>query len=573
MYLRILKYIKPYYKRMIFAVFFALLFSVSSVYFMALVRNYVRAIMDKNQSLQLIYTLDIVGLYIVRLISSYYQNYLMSYISNRITINLRVEVYSHIQRLSLDFFEKYRQGDITSRLLGDISAIENVIRQTFTSLLTQSMTLIGVVGYLFVINWKLTLITFFVLPLSSFLIQKFGIRVRKISSKVRRKNADIFSVLQESLAAVRIVKAFTMENHEIKRFMRENERNFKFTMKNVKVTALQEPVLGLLQFLPTIFVIWYATRLVILDQLPVDKLFEYIAGLMLVIDPVIALSKVYTLIQGAFASSERVFQLLDIKATVSDKKGAHKLEDVTGKIEFKGVTFAYEEKAGNVLQNINVTINPGETVALVGASGAGKTTFVNLVPRFYDVQEGEILIDGYNVKDLDSYSYRSRIGIVPQETVLFSGAVDNNIAYGKMGASREEIIIAAKMANADEFISKMKNGYVTRVGERGQKLSGGQKQRIAIARAILKNPKILILDEATSALDNESEKLVQEAFERLMKDRTTIVIAHRLSTIINADRILVFDKGKVVEEGTHSSLLKEKGIYKKLYDLNFKDEN
>jgi len=557
---------------MIFAVLFALLYSASSVYFMALIRNYVRAIMDKNLWLQMVFTLDIVGLYVVRLIASYYQNYLMAYISNRITINLRVEVYSHIQRLSMDFFEKYRQGDIASRLLGDISAIENVIRQTFTSMLTQSMTLIGVVGYLFVINWKLTLITFIVLPLSSYLIQRFGARVRRISSKVQRKNADIFSVLQESLAAVRIVKAFTMENHEIKRFLRENERNFKFTMKNVRVSALQEPILGLLQFLPTIFVIWYATRLVILEQLPVDHLFEYIAGLMLIIDPVIALSKVYSLMQSAFASAERVFHLLDIVATVRDKKGAYKLTDVTGKIEFIDVSFAYDTKEGTVLKNVNVTINPGENIALVGASGAGKTTFVNLVPRFYDVQEGSVLIDGHNVKDLDSFSYRSKIGIVPQDTVLFSGSIESNIAYGKIGASREEIVIAAKMANAEEFIVKMKNGYVTRVGERGQKLSGGQKQRIAIARAILKNPKILILDEATSSLDNESEKLVQEAFERLMKDRTTIVIAHRLSTIVNADRILVFDKGEIVEEGTHSELLNKNGIYKKLYEMNFKDK-
>jgi subfamily B ATP-binding cassette protein MsbA len=291
---------------------------------------------------------------------------------------------------------------------------------------------------------------------------------------------------------------------------------------------------------------------------------------MLLIDPVIALSKVYTMIQGAFSSAERVFSILDITPTVKEKKNAMVLTDVKGDIVFEHVTFSYHPDEKPVLSDISISIKAGQVVALVGPSGAGKSTFVNLIPRFYDVNEGHIMIDGNLVKDLNIFSFRNRIGIVPQETVLFSGSIENNIAYGKIGASRQEVVDAARFANAEEFILRQKNGYVTRIGERGLKLSGGQRQRIAIARAILKDPRILILDEATSALDNESEKLVQDALERLMKGRTTLVIAHRLSTVINADKILVFDKGRIVGEGTHSELLANCPLYKKLSDMNFR---
>ncbi|MDD5456137.1 MAG: ABC transporter ATP-binding protein [Candidatus Margulisbacteria bacterium] len=569
MYFRILKYIKPYYKKLLVAIFFAFIFSATNVYFIALVRDISKAIASKDIWLFNIYIIDTIGLYIVRLLSTYFQTYWMAYISSRLTIDLRVELYKHIQGLSLDFFEKYRQGDIISRVLNDIGAIENVIRQSFTQIIPQTLTLIGVFIYLVIINWKLTVLTFIVLPVFIYLIQIFANRIRKISSKIQRKNADIISVLQESIAAIRIVKAFVMENFETKRFVRENERNFKFTMRNVRISALQEPVIGFLQFLSIVLVIWYGGQQVVLNEMPVEQLIAFFTGILLLIDPVIALSKVYTLVVGAMASAERVFKILDIIPSVKDKKNAVILENLHGDIEFKDVSFVYPEGQNKVLDNINVKIKSGETVAIVGPSGAGKTTFVNLIPRFYDVSEGAILIDGKDVRDLNSNSYRSYIGIVPQETILFSGSVENNIAYGKIGASRKEVIDAAKLANADQFILKMKNGYVTRIGERGIKLSGGQKQRIAIARAILKDPKILILDEATSSLDNESEKLVQEALDRLMKNRTTLVIAHRLSTIINADRILVLDEGKIVESGSHKELLKKNGLYKKLYDMNF----
>lgn len=556
--------------KLLLAIFFAIVFSASNVFFIALVRDISKALGQKDIVLFNIFILDTIGLYLVRLIATYFQTYLMSYISNRLTIDLRVEMYTHIQKMSLDFFEKFRQGDIMSRLLGDIGAIETVIRQSFTQVIPQTLTLIGVLGYLIFLNWKLTLMTFGVLPLFVWLIQIFGNRVRRISSKIQRKSADIVSVLQESLAAIRVVKAFSTENYEIKRFIRENERNFIFNMKNARIAALQEPVIGFLQFMAFLIVIWFGGQLVVTNQLSVENLIAYFTGIMLLIDPVIALSKVYTMIQGAFSSAERVFTILDIKPTVKEKKNAMVLSEIKGDIVFDHVTFAYNPDEKPVLIDVCVDIKAGQTIALVGPSGAGKSTFVNLIPRFYDVNEGDIKIDGHSVRELNIFSFRNRIGIVPQETVLFSGSIENNIAYGKIGASRQEIVEAARFANAEEFILRQKNGYVTRIGERGLKLSGGQRQRIAIARAILKDPRILILDEATSALDNESEKLVQDALERLMKGRTTLVIAHRLSTVINADKILVFESGRIVGEGTHDELLINCALYKKLYEMNFK---
>lgn len=572
-YTRVIKYARPYIWSILFAILMSAIFAASSIYFMSLIRNLVQAISNKNFFHFNIYIIDIVGLYTIRLLSVYFQTYVMAYVSSRLTIDLRIELYTHIQGLSLDFFEKFRQGDIISRILTDINAIETVTKTSFTSALPQSLTLIGVVSYLSFINWKLTMIIFILLPLYMYVLQLFAVRMRKLTSKIQRKSADITSVLQESIAAVRVVKAFAMENHEIKRFARENERNFIFSMKNARVVALQEPVLAILQLIPIVFVIWFTGMEVILHGWQVDKLFAYITGIFLAVDPVLTLSRVYTQIQSGFASTERVFSILDTVPSVKEARHPIKSPSVTGEIEFKDISFAYNDKDGYVLKDINIKISVGETVALVGASGSGKSTFANLIPRFYDPQIGTIYIDGHELKKLSLSSFRRHIGIVPQETVLFRGSIENNIAYGRIEATRAEIIEAAKQANAHDFIMKMRSRYLTRVGDRGQRLSGGQRQRIAIARAILRNPKILILDEATSALDNESEKLVQDALEMLMKNRTTIIIAHRLSTIINADKILIFDNGKILEQGTHKELLQKSTIYKKLYktiDKNIK---
>jgi len=570
MYLRILKYARPYLKSFAFAILFSTLYAASNVFFIPLMRDLSDVIAKKDIWLFNLNVAYIGILYALRLLAQLFQTYLMAYISNRITIDLRVDFFRHIQSLSLDFYEKYRTGDITSRVFSDVGMIESVICASFASIIPQALTFIGILGYLLFINYKLTLLMFVVLPFFFYLIEMFGRRTRRYSSKIQRKSADIFSVLQESLAGVRIVKAFSMENESLKRFTRENERNFKFAMKNVRIAALQEPVFGFLQFIAIVVIFWYGFTQVVVGQMELSQLIAFITGIFLLVDPIITLSKVYSKIQQSLASAERVFQVMDIIPTVQDKKNAIELDKLDGKIEFKNVSFSYNDGDGIVLKNMSVVINPGETVALVGPSGSGKTTFINLVSRFYDVNEGALLIDDIDIRDIKKSSYINFLGIVPQETILFRGSVENNIAYGKPGATREEVVKAAQVANAEEFILKMKNKYVTRIGEKGQKLSGGQKQRMAIARAVLKNPKILILDEATSSLDNESEQLVQDALDKLMKNRTTLVIAHRLSTIINADRILVIVKGEIAEQGTHEELLKNNGMYKKLYEKNFK---
>lgn len=570
MYFRILGYAKPYKKAFFFAILFSFLYATANVYFVPLMRNLSEVIAKKNIWLFNLNVTYIGLLYAIRLLAQLFQTYLMAYISNRITIDLRIDFFRHIQSLSMDFYEKYRTGDITSRVFNDISMIESVIKESFASIIPQFLTFIGLLIYLFFINFKLTILMFVVLPFFVYLMQMFGARTKRYSSKIQRKSADIFSVLQESLAGIRIIKAFSMENEALKRFTRENERNFKFAMRNIRITALQDPIFGFLQFIAIVVIFWYGFSQVIAGTMEMSQLIAFITGIFLLVDPIITLSKVYSKIQQSFASAERVFHVLDIIPSVQDKKNAIDIKSLDGKIEFKNVTFSYNENEGKVIKNMSVVINAGETVALVGPSGSGKSTFINLVSRFYDVNEGEILIDGIDIRNIKKSSYMQFLGIVPQETILFRGSVENNIAYGKPGATREEVVKAAKIANAEEFILKMKNKYVTRIGEKGQKLSGGQKQRMAIARAVLKNPKILILDEATSSLDNESEQLVQDALEKLMKNRTTIVIAHRLSTIINADRILVIVKGEILEQGTHEQLLKNNSIYKKLYDKNFK---
>ncbi len=570
MYFRIIKYARPYLKHFLVAFIFATLFAVANFFFLPLMRDLTKVISSKNMRMFNLNVAYIAVLYGIRTASQFIQTYWMAYITSRLTIDLRMEMFTHIQRMSLDFFEKYRQGDIISRVVSDISAIELVIKDSFVQLIPQTFTLIGAVTYLFILNWKLAAMMFLMVPLFIYIIQALAGRSRKYTSKMQRKNADVLSVLQESLAGIRIVKAFSMENHEIKRFLRQNEQNFIFTMKNVRVNALQEPLVGFLQFLSIIFVFWFGFREIIIGNMIIADLMAFITGVFLIIEPVQALSKAYTKVQASMASAERIFGILDLIPTVTDKKDAIKVENVDGNIEFKNVSFAYDKSEGNVLDNVDFKVKTGETIALVGPSGGGKTTLVNLVARFYDVSEGALLVDGQDIRDISMASYRKFIAMVPQETILFRGSIESNIVYGKPGATRKEVEAAAKAANAEEFILKMKNKYVTRLGDSGQKLSGGQKQRIAIARAILKNPKILILDEATSALDNESEKLVQDALDKLMKGRTTFVIAHRLSTIINADRILVVDGGKIVEEGTHDMLIAYNGLYKSLYEKNFK---
>jgi subfamily B ATP-binding cassette protein MsbA len=393
--------------------------------------------------------------------------------------------------------------------------------------------------------------------------------MKRISRFNQKKLADLASILQESIYGIGIIKAFAAEKKEINKYQRENEKSFWISMKSSRLSAIQSPILFMLQITMILLIFMIGGIQIIKGNLTVGNFIAFVMGLGMLVNPVTLLGKISVKQQQAMAALERIFELLDVDPSVKEKEGAKVLDNIEGNVIFNNVSFQYDKRHGDILKDINLNVKSGEVIALVGSSGAGKTTFVNLLPRFYDIHKGEILIDGNNIQDVTFESLRSKIGIVTQETILFSGSIRDNIAYGKDDATQEDVEWAAKQANASSFIELFPSKYNTMIGERGVRLSGGQRQRLAIARAILSDPRILILDEATSALDTESGKLVQKALEFLMQGRTTFVIAHRLSTIINADRIIVLDGGQIAGIGKHDELLQNNAIYQKLYRSQF----
>ena len=507
-------------------------------------------------------------LYFLKGVFNYGQKYLISGLSQHVVVDLRKELYNHLQKLSLSFFERQRTGDLMSRITNDVNVIQNSLVNGLSNMVLQPIMVIGIVGFLLYIDWKLALVSFIIIPLISFAISKFGFKMRSISTKIQNEMSSVTNILQETLSAVRIVKAFNNEQKEIKKFSKANERTLQENLKGVQLEATITPVVELIISFGAAAFLWYGGHKVLRGQMTTGELITFIGYIGLLVSPINILSKSYNLMQKAIGASERIFKLLEVDEKVIEKEEAIKMPPIEGEVVFNEVNFSYNEDE-QVLKNINLNIKPGEMVAFVGHSGAGKTTLVNLIPRFYDVNSGEIKIDGINIKDVQIDSLRKQIGIVPQETILFKGTIAENIAYGASGKTRDEIISAAKKANAHQFIKEFDNGYDTEVGERGVSLSGGQKQRISIARALLTDHRLLILDEATSSLDLKSESLIQEALERLIKDRTTFVIAHRLSTIINADKIIVIEEGKIVEKGDHEQLIEQKGYYYKLYKSQF----
>jgi subfamily B ATP-binding cassette protein MsbA len=428
--------------------------------------------------------------------------------------------------------------------------------------------LIGVVFYR---DWQLALLAIFVFPLGVYPFVQFSRKLRKISKRTLETMAYISTFLQETIFGHRIVKAFNMEAYENRRFRDANEQYFRYLMKRVKIRSLSNPVMEWLAYLGIGAFVWVGGYRVISGVMTVGDFFSFMTAMALLYDPMRGLSKVNLLIQEGIVAARRVFAILDLQPEVADAPNAEVLPPFSREIEYHNVSFGYNNKM--VLKRINITVKPGEKVALVGSSGAGKTTLVNLLPRFYDVTKGKILIDGRDVREVTLQSLRDQIGVVSQQTLLFNDTVRNNIAYGRPDIPEQEVIKAAKMADAHDFILKLPQGYDTVIGEQGVTLSGGQRQRISIARALLKNAPILILDEATSSLDTESEREVQSALDRLMKKRTVLVIAHRLSTVRNVDRILVLSEGRIIEEGVHKELMAMGGEYKKLYELQFQDQD
>lgn len=507
--------------------------------------------------------------FIVRGVMQFGQDALMAKAAFAIAFDLRQQVYAHLQSLSLSYFESSQTGDLTYRLTEDIDRIGEVVNKVFHQFVPCVLQLIVVLGYMVYLNWQLTLATFLVAPLMAVLIGGFGQQLLNYSRRSQSRMSDLSALLTEALSGIRLVKAFAAENYEIERFSQEAERNRLAKYATERLKAIQFPVVGFLEAMSVLLLFLLGGWQIAQDNLTGAEFVSYIAAVALLIDPISITTSNYNEFKQGEASVDRIFELFAIQPTVIEKPGAITLTPVTGKVEYRQVSFSYI--AGQpVLRGLDLLVQPGEVIALVGASGAGKTSLVNLLPRFYDPQAGQILIDGTDIRAVTLHSLRRQIGIVPQETILFSGTIAQNIAFGQFQFDLSEVRAAAKVANADPFISQFPQGYQTWVGERGINLSGGQRQRIAIARAVLLNPHILILDEATSALDSESEALVQEALERLMQGRTVFVIAHRLATVRHADCIVVMEQGQIIESGSHAELLARGDRYARFYAQQFK---
>ena len=526
--------------------------------------------LDRNEGMLILIPLAVLVIYLLKGVCNYGQTVLMSHIGFRVITDLRRDLYRQILRQPLSFFTKNPTGLLISRVTNDVTFLQGAVSEAVTSLMKDSFTLVALVFVIFWRDWQLAIIASLVFPLAVYPIAQFGRRMRRIATESQVSMGDLVSILQETITGNRIVKAFGMEEHENRRFAQENERQFKLAMKSVTVRAISSPLMEFLGGVGIAAIIFYGGWQVIAGTSTPGTFFSFLAALLMLYEPVKRLTNVNNTIQQGLAGAERIFQVLDTEPDIQNRPGAAELPSIRREISIEGVTFRYEEDP--VLRDVYLKIRAGEVIAFVGMSGGGKTTLVNLIPRFYDVNEGRVAIDGTDIRDVTLESLRAQIGIVTQQTILFNDTVRGNIAYGDVRKSDEDIVRAAMAANAHDFISKLPQGYDTVIGEQGVKLSGGERQRISIARALLKDAPILILDEATSSLDTESEIEVQDALEKLMKGRTTLVIAHRLSTIRNADRIIALVDGRIVEEGTHESLLEKRGEYFKLHNLQFKDD-
>lgn len=571
-YKRLLMYIKPYLHRFFVAIICIIVAAGANLYLPWIIKDMIDQVLaEKNMEMLNYICVGIVVVFLIRGIFYFGQSYLVSFIGQKVIIDIREVMFKKFQRMPISYFDKHQTGETMSYITNDVAAVQEALVESLIELFTESAILIGSIAMMLYIDWKLTLLTLVVVPMVGYAMRIFGKKIKANGSVIQERMADITSMLQESISSIRVVKSFVREDYEISRFNKQNELNFQAVMKNVQLNSLLTPTVEFLAAIAVTFIVWFGGYEVINGIMTAGSLVAFLTYAVNLANPVKRLSRIYGRIQKAMAAVDRIFKLLDLPEAVSDKADSKVLPAVKGHVTVENVTFSYDG-THNALSNVNLEVKPGEMIAFVGPSGAGKSTIANLIPRFYDVNEGSIKIDGLDIRDVTIKSLREQIGIVPQETVLFSTTVMENIRYGRLNASDEEVINASIAANCDEFIKQLPNGYQTQIGERGLNLSGGQRQRLSIARAILKNPRILILDEATSALDTESEKVVQSALDDLMIGRTSFVIAHRLSTIFNADHIFVIDHGKICEHGSHSELLKLNGVYANLYHIQFKDD-
>ena len=500
----------------------------------------------------------------------YIKNYLLRIVELSLVRDIRNKLYAHIQSLSLGYFNRQKTGNITSIVINDVEHLQIALGATFQKLFVEPINVITFVSLLFIISWKLALIALIIIPLAGIAVIGIGKSIRRKSRRTQKKVADIMQILSETLSSIRIVKAFANEKNEVSKFSKESKNYFNLLLRRGRLDLLAGPITESFGVVIGVILLWYGGTEVLMQRgLNPEDFIRFILILFSILGPIKQMGNVNLRIQTGYASAERIFSLLDTPKDIIERSNPLQLKSFNKHIEFKNLSFEYEESEGLVLSNINFKINKGEVVAIVGPSGAGKSTIADLIPRFYDPKDGEILIDQENIKKLSLASLRKNMGIVTQDVILFNDTIKNNIAYAQPKATMESIINACKAANALEFIEEIPEGFEAIIGERGVKLSGGQKQRIAIARALLKNPPILILDEATSSLDTESEKKVQTAIEALLKDRTALIIAHRLSTVQTANKIITIEKGRISEIGTHDELYSNDGLYRKLYDIQF----
>ena len=572
LYLRALKYVTAYWMRALAALICTGIASGCTAYLPWVIKDMVDQVLrDKDTSMLNYIVISIVVVFIIRGVSYYGQSYLMNYVGQRVIIDIRRDVFEKLQRLSMSFYDKHKTGTIMSYVTNDVNALQSAMVENVVEMFTESVILIVSIAMMLYLDWKLFLVTFATFPVVLFFIDSFGKRIRKSGSRIQEAAADITSVLQEVASSPRVIKSFVREGYEVERFDKENMNNFRANMKYAQLSSTLTPTIEFVAAVGVSIILWYGGNSVINGSITAGSLVAFLTYAVNISNPIKRLSRVIGNIQKALAAAQRVFDVLDLPEVIKNAPDAKALPKVKGDVRFNDVSFAYNENE-EVLSHVSFEVKPGEMIAFVGPSGAGKSTVASLLPRFYDATNGSITIDGQDIRKVTLDSLREQVGIVPQETVLFNGSVYDNILYGRLDATREEVEAAAKAANAHDFIMQLPNGYETMLGDRGMNISGGQRQRISIARAILKNPQILILDEATSALDTESERVVQEALDRLMVGRTSFVIAHRLSTIKNADKIMVLENGQLIEQGNHDELMAMDGLYAHLYKIQYRSK-
>ncbi|MGA1825831.1 MAG: ABC transporter ATP-binding protein, partial [bacterium] len=527
-----------------------------------------KVFMEKDLLMLNLIPIAIMIVYFLKGITLYAQEYFIQYIGEKITMELRNRLYYHLHCLSMSFFTKSSTGMIMSRINQDVTLIQGVLSQAFANLLREPLNIIGLVSVLFYTNWKWAVMVLIIFPFIAYIIDQLGRKLRRVTWHVQERLSDLYILLHETITGAAIVKAFMMEEAEIAKYFKANDAYFSEKMRAVKVKIISSPLMEFIASIGLATILWFGGNQVFQGKCTPGTFFAFVTALLMTYGPIKKVIAVYNQIQQGLAGAERIFEILDTPCDIKELPDAEPLPPLQNDIRYENVSFHYTENRP-ILTDINLVANKGEMIAIVGRSGAGKTTLVNLFFRFYDVTSGAILVDGHDIRNIKLSSLRSQIGLVTQETILFNDTISKNIAYGKPDPSREEIESSAHKAYAHDFIVTMKKGYDTIIGEKGAILSGGQRQRIAIARAILKNPPILILDEATSALDTESEQVVQKALENLMSNRTTFVIAHRLSTIQRADKIVVLSDGRIGEIGKHEELLAHKGLYYRYFTMQF----